>query len=438
MEVIIMRMVDLIVKKRDGKSLTKSEIDFIIEGFDTGIIPDYQMSALSMAILLRSMSEEETINLTQAIINSGEIVDLSQIDGAKVDKHSTGGVGDKTTLILGPMLAAMGMKVAKLSGRGLGHTGGTVDKLEAIPGFNVELDSDKFIEQVNKIGISVIGQTKNLTPADKRLYALRDVTGTVESIPLIASSIMSKKIASGADNILLDVKVGSGAFMKDVEQASKLAETMVNIGNGLKRNTSAMITNMEQPLGHNVGNALEVKEAVDTLCGKGPADLTTLCVEAAVQLAVSSKLFENESEAREAAFHSIDSQAAYKSFLNFIKSQGGDISVFDDLDKFVEAKNYARVTASADGYVESVDALTIGNVSMLLGAGRAVKEDVLDMQAGCVLKAKIGSKVKKGDTLVLLQSSDDISNEAIKRAEDAFVISANKTVEPEIIVSIIK
>jgi pyrimidine-nucleoside phosphorylase len=373
--------------------------------------------------------------MTQAIIETGDVIDLSGIKGHKVDKHSTGGVGDKTTLILVPLMAAMGMKVAKLSGRGLGHTGGTIDKLESIEGFNVELDNEEFIKQVNEIGLAVIGQTKNLTPADKKLYALRDVTGTAESIPLIAASIMSKKIASGADNILLDVKVGKGAFMKDIEQATSLAKLMVKIGNNSGRKTAAMITNMEQPLGAAVGNALEVKEAIDVLKGEGPADIKELCISAAALLGVQSGEFSTVEDAEKCAINAINDGSAYESFLKFISAQGGNTRVLENLNEFVNAEYNEEVISTEDGYVQDLDALMIGNAGMALGAGRKVKTDALDMKAGLIIKLKIGSSVKKGDVLATIHSSKPISPEIEELVRSAYTFTKETVSVPKVVMA---
>lgn len=433
-----MRMVDLIIKKRLGKELSNEEIKFIIENFNSGKLPDYQMSSFSMAVVFNGMTNKETSALTKAIIDSGDVINLSKIKKPTVDKHSTGGVGDKTTLVLGPMLAAMDMAVAKLSGRGLGHTGGTIDKLESIPGFNCGISNNEFIKQVNKIGLSIIGQTQSLTPADKKLYALRDVTGTVESIPLIASSIMSKKIASGAKNILLDVKVGEGAFMKTTNDAIELAKTMVGIGKNLNRNTAAFITEMSEPLGFSVGNRLEVREAIETLKGNGPKDLVELCVKCCGLLGKMSGRYETEKEALAKAKQVLADGSAYAKFLELVKAQGGDVSVFDNMEKYVHAKYNVQVKSKNDGYVKHVQALTIGDASMHLGAGRATKEESIDEFAGIVLEKKRCDAIKKGDVLFTMHSSKPISKEMENIALSAFEFTKTKPEAKPTIIKVIK
>ena len=401
-----MRMYDLILKKRQGKPLTKDEIQWMIREYTDGRIPDYQMSALLMAICFQGLDKEETYELTMAMARSGEMLDLSQIQGIKVDKHSTGGVGDKTSLALTPIVASLGIPVAKMSGRGLGHTGGTIDKLESIPGFSTQLEDDAFEEQVNSIGISIMGQTKDLAPADKLLYALRDVTATVDQISLIASSIMSKKLAAGADAILLDVKTGSGAFMKNMQDAEKLAEEMVKIGSLAGRNTIAVISDMDEPLGLAVGNALEVAEAVKTLKKEGPEDLINLCLELGTQMLIASKVEENADKARGMLQNSIDDGSAYNKFLEFIKRQGGDITVFDDLDEFTECNYKIDVKADKEGYVQRIESELIGEASMILGGGRMTKEDVIDYSVGVKLSAKRGDYVKCGDCLATIYAAN--------------------------------
>lgn len=400
-----MRMVDLIAKKRDGKALTKEEIEWIVRGYTDGDIPDYQMSALAMAIYFRGMTEEETAALTMAMVHSGEMLDLSSIRGVKVDKHSTGGVGDTTTLVLGPLVASVGVPVAKMSGRGLGHTGGTIDKLESVPGFHVEISKDEFIRLVNENGIAIIGQTGDLTPADKKLYALRDVTATVNSIPLIASSIMSKKIAAGADAIVLDVKTGAGAFMKELDEARRLARAMVDIGKRVGRRTMAVISDMSQPLGYAVGNALEVKEAIETLKGNGPHDLTELCLTLGSHMVYLAEKAPSLDEARRLLEEAIRSGAAIAAFKTFLAAQGGDASVVDDLDQLPKAAYTSTVTAAADGYVAEMAADDIGTAAMWLGAGRAKKEDMIDLAVGIVLHKKIGDRVQKGEVLATIHSN---------------------------------
>ena len=398
-------MVDLIEKKRDGLELSSDEIDYIIKGYTDGSIPDYQISALTMAIYFKGMTENERATLTMAMVQSGDQIDLSKIEGIKVDKHSTGGVGDTTTLVLGPLVAAVGVPVAKMSGRGLGHTGGTIDKLEAVSGFHVEIDNDEFIQLVNKNKIAVIGQSGNLTPADKKLYALRDVTATVDSIPLIASSIMSKKIAAGADAIVLDVKTGAGAFMKTLEDSRELAKAMVRIGNNVGRNTMAVISDMSQPLGFAIGNALEVEEAIDTLRGEGPEDLTELCLTLGSHMVYLAQKADNLKEARAMLEEAIRNGSALEAFKIFLSSQGGDASVVDDKSKLPQAKYKMELEAQEAGYVSEIVADEIGTAAMLLGAGRATKESEIDLAVGLVLRKKIGDKVEKGESLLTIHSN---------------------------------
>ncbi|MEY8000477.1 pyrimidine-nucleoside phosphorylase [Clostridium sp. Mt-5] len=409
-----MRMVDVIEKKREGGELTAEEINFFIEGYTKGTIPDYQASALAMAIYFRDMTDRERADLTIAMVHSGETIDLSAIDGVKVDKHSTGGVGDTTTLVLAPMVASLGVPVAKMSGRGLGHTGGTIDKLESVKGFHVELTKEQFIDFVNRSKIAVMGQTGNLTPADKKLYALRDVTGTVNSIPLIASSIMSKKIAAGADAIVLDVKTGAGAFMKTEKDSEKLAHAMVKIGNSVGRNTMAIISDMSQPLGFAIGNALEVKEAIDTLKGEGPEDLTELVLTLGSQMVVLGRKAETLEEAREKLLEAVKSGKALEKFKEFLQNQGGDPSVVDNPEKLPQAKYKISVPAKESGYVSNIVADQIGMAAMLLGAGRATKEDKIDLSVGIVLNKKVGDKVEKGESLMTIYSNredvEDVEN----------------------------
>jgi pyrimidine-nucleoside phosphorylase len=400
-------MADIITKKRDGGVLSEQEINFFVEGYTKGTIPDYQASALAMAIVFQGMNKDETVALTKAMMYSGDVVDLSQIKGVKVDKHSTGGVGDKTSMVVGPIVASCGVRLAKMSGRGLGHTGGTLDKLESIPGMSISLPIGRFIKQVNDIGIAIIGQTADLVPADKKLYALRDVTGTVESIPLIASSIMSKKLASGADTILLDVKFGSGAFMKTIEDARKLARTMVEIGDGVKRDTRAILTDMDQPLGRAVGNNLEVKEAIDTLNGHGPDDFVTLCIKAAGVILVQGKVVSTLEEGEALARAKIKDGSALNKFKAMVKAQGGDVSYIDNPSQFVVSKHHEEVYADADGYVGRIDCLEIGVAAMQLGAGRATKDDVIDPAAGIIVDKKVGAKVSKGDKLADIYTDVD-------------------------------
>lgn len=421
-----MRMIDIIEKKRDGYELTKEEIDFVISGYTNGDIPDYQMSAFSMAVYFQDMTTEERIHLTNATAASGDQVDLSSIDGIKVDKHSTGGVGDTTTLILAPLVASVGVPIAKMSGRGLGHTGGTIDKFESIEGFQVELDGDTFTKLVNKNKVAVVGQSGNLAPADKKIYGLRDVTATVDSIPLIASSIMSKKIASGADAIVLDVKVGSGAFMKDLDSAKELAHAMVQIGNGAGRQTVAVISDMNQPLGFAVGNALEVKEAIDTLKGEGPKDLEELCFTLGSRMVYLGKKADSIEEARAMLEEAIRSGKALEKFKQLVSSQGGDETVIDDPSKLPTASYTFEVEAKEDGYVTEMIANEIGNAASMLGAGRLTKDAEIDLAVGLIMNKKIGDKVIKGDSLVTIHSnSEDIS--AVKeKIYEAYRISETK------------
>lgn len=414
-----MRIVDLIAKKQHGESLTTEEIKFMVEGFTNDEIPDYQMSAMLMAIYFEGMDDHERSDLTMSMVNSGEKIDLSDIQGVKVDKHSTGGVGDTTTLILAPLVASMGVPVAKMSGRGLGHTGGTIDKLEAIPGFHVELTQEKFIELVNKNKVAVVGQSGNLTPADKKIYALRDVTGTVESIPLIASSIMSKKIASGADAIVLDVKIGAGAFMKTEEDARELAHAMVKIGNLVGRQTMAVISDMSQPLGYAIGNALEIKEAIDTLEGHGPEDLVDLCLTLGSQMVHLAGIGNNLAEARLLLEENLTNGKALEKFKEFVASQDGDASVIDHPERLPQAAYQSEVLATREGVVSQINADEIGIAAMMLGAGRANKESEIDLAVGLMLRKKVGDTVKKGDSLVTVYSNQaEISSVETKIQEN--------------------
>ncbi|WP_280157377.1 pyrimidine-nucleoside phosphorylase [Priestia aryabhattai] len=428
-----MRMVDLIEKKRNGYELNKAEIDFIIEGYTKGDLPDYQLSAFAMAIYFQGMTQEERVNLTQAMVESGDQIDLSKIEGIKVDKHSTGGVGDTTTLVLGPLVAAVDVPVAKMSGRGLGHTGGTIDKLEAVPGFHVEITNEEFIRLVNTNKIAVIGQSGDLTPADKKLYALRDVTATVDSIPLIASSIMSKKIAAGADAICLDVKTGNGAFMKKLEDAEELAKAMVEIGKGVGRNTKAIISDMSQPLGFAVGNALEVKEAIDTLKGEGPEDLTELCLTLGSHMVVLAEKASSLDEARAMLQEVIKNGKALESFKTFLSAQGGDASVADDPSKLPDAAHKIEVLAKEDGYISEIVAEKIGVAAMKLGAGRATKESEIDLAVGIMLNKKVGDSVKKGDSLVTIHSNSEDVQEVMDIVYDSYSTVAEKVEAPTLI-----
>ncbi|ASC82908.1 pyrimidine-nucleoside phosphorylase [Bacillus subtilis] len=419
-----MRMVDIIIKKQNGKELTTDEIQFFVNGYTDGSIPDYQASALAMAIFFQDMSDRERADLTMAMVNSGETIDLSAIEGIKVDKHSTGGVGDTTTLVLAPLVAALDVPVAKMSGRGLGHTGGTIDKLEAIDGFHVELTKDEFIKLVNRDKVAVIGQSGNLTPADKKLYALRDVTGTVNSIPLIASSIMSKKIAAGADAIVLDVKTGAGAFMKTEEDAAELAKAMVRIGNNVGRQTMAVISDMSQPLGFAIGNALEVKEAIDTLKGEGPEDLHELVLTLGSQMVVLAKKADTLDEARAKLEEVMKNGKALEKFKDFLKNQGGDSSIVDDPSKLPQAAYQIDVPAKEAGVVSEIVADEIGVAAMLLGAGRATKEDEIDLAVGIMLRKKVGDKVEKGEPLVTLYANRENVDEVIAKIYDNIRLAA--------------
>ena len=421
-----MRMYDIIAKKRDGGTLNHEELSFAVNGYVAGDVPDYQMSALLMAIYLRGMTDEETAMLTDVMAHSGDMVDLSAIAGIKADKHSTGGVGDKTTLVIAPIVAACGVKIAKMSGRGLGHTGGTVDKLESIPGYQTALSREKFFDTVNKCGVSVIGQSGNLAPADKKLYALRDVTATVDCIPLIASSIMSKKLAAGSDCILLDVKTGSGAFMKTLDDSIKLAQTMVAIGEGAGRRTVALTTDMDTPLGFGIGNSIEVMESMDVLKGHGPADLA----EVSLQLAANMLYLVGKGtpeECRTMAEKAIADGSAFETFCTMVKAQGGDDAVLRDYEKFVKAPYKADILAERDGYIVKMNAEEVGVTSVVLGAGRETKESDIDFSAGLILHKKYGDAVKKGDSLVTLYTSKEESlKEAERMYREAVIIGDNQ------------
>lgn len=414
-----MRMYDIIEKKRDGNELSYDEINFFINGYNSGQIPDYQAAALLMAIFLKGMNSRETADLTEIMANSGDRIDLSPIKGVKVDKHSTGGVGDKTTLVLGPIVAACGVPVAKMSGRGLGHTGGTIDKLESIPGFRTALNKDEFIKNVREIGISIAGQTGNLVPADKKLYALRDVTATINNIPLIASSIMSKKIAAGADKIVLDVKTGSGAFMKSLDQSIALAKAMVEIGERVGKKIVAVVTEMDVPLGYTIGNALEVKEAIETLKGRGPRDLETVSFELAANMLELAGVGDIETcrlKVREA----VNSRAALKKFAELIKRQGGNPDIVENYELFEKPQTACQLIADTEGYIESIKTDYLGVASTILGAGRETKESTIDYSAGIVLNKKTGMEVKKGDLLATLYSKRE---DRVKEALDILKIS---------------
>lgn len=413
-----MRMYDLIMKKRDGQSLTKEEISYMVGGFTEGTIPDYQMSAIMMAIYFRGMNEEETLWLTESMEYSGDTLDLSGIHGIKVDKHSTGGVGDKTSLALTPMVAACGIPVAKMSGRGLGHTGGTIDKLESFQGFSTAISTETFVRNVNEIGIAIMGQTADLAPADKKLYALRDVTATVDNMSLIASSIMSKKLASGADAIVLDVKTGSGAFMKTEEDSFALAREMAAIGNNAGRKTYAVITDMDQPLGLAVGNALEVKEAIDTLNGHGPDDFMELCLTLGSYMLIAGGKAENEAQARQKLTDAVKSGAALKKLAQFIEAQGGDSNAVFHPQSLPQAAYMEEILSDQEGYVSHIACAEIGMCSLVLGGGRETKESEIDLSVGIVLRKKKGDYVKKGEALAVLHGND---REKMKLAKERFL-----------------
>ena len=419
-----MRMIDIIEKKRDGKSLTKEEIEFFVNGYTHEEVPDYQASSLAMAIFFQDMNDEERAALTMSMVNSGEKIDLSDINGIKVDKHSTGGVGDTTTLVLAPLVAAVGVPVAKMSGRGLGHTGGTIDKLESVKGFNVEISEKDFIKLVNDNQVAVIGQSGNLTPADKKLYALRDVTGTVNSIPLIASSIMSKKIAAGADAIVLDVKTGSGAFMKTLDDAEALAHAMVRIGNNVGRNTMAIISDMSQPLGNAIGNALELKEAIATLKGNGPKDLTELVLTLGSQMVVLAEQATSLDEARQMLIDAIKTGKALNKFKTFLSNQGGDDSIVDSPEKLPSAKYQVEFKAKKDGFITEIIANEIGVASMMLGAGRQTKEDVIDLGVGIVLNKKVGEHVEKGENILTIHTNTKKIDDILNKLDNSITIES--------------
>ena len=417
-----MRMVDLIELKKNNRALTKEQIHFIIEGYCKENIPDYQMSAFLMAICFNGLTKQETTILTDEMIHSGEIVDLKGIEGVKADKHSTGGVGDKTSLVLGPMVAACGVKVAKISGRGLGHTGGTLDKLESIPKIKTQICKEDFIEQVNEIGIAIIGQSTKLVPADQKLYALRDVTATVDCIPLIASSIMSKKIASGSDTILLDVKYGKGAFMKTKEDAIVLARSMIEIGQHLNKDTRAVISDMNQPLGNAIGNTLEVIEAINTLKGKGPEDLLNLCLQTGSNILVQAKRCKNETEAIKLLKRVIKEGRALMKLREMVSYQHGDVSYIDDPALFKSARIIRPVKAKTKGYIKSIDAKILGIISMKLGGGRLTKNDVIDHEVGIVLNKKIGDRCDEEDILAYIHANNEINQEIIEEFYQAYQI----------------
>ena len=427
-----MDIIEIIIAKKDGKALTKEQIHYFIKSLIDRTIEDYQVSALLMAITINGMNSEETAYLTEEMRVSGDVWDLSDIPGLKIDKHSTGGVGDKVSLILGPMVASCGAKMAKMSGRGLGHTGGTLDKMESIPGMKINLTKDEFKKQVKEIGLAIIGQDKTIDPADKRLYELRDVTGTVQSIPLIASSIMSKKLASGADCILLDVKCGKGAFMKNYEDAKKLATEMVNIGKELKKNVKAEITDMNQPLGKAVGNNLEIKEVIETLKGNGPKDLVEICLSSGSILLVQAELFKNVEDARKALLENIKNGKAFEKFKEFVKAQGGDLDYIDHPEKFPVSKNLIEIKSENEGYIKTIDALEIGLGSCHLGGGRMKITDVIDMSAGIILNKKVGDFVKKGELLCTLHTNKDKVDHIVEKVKKAFIFQGEPIKEDDL------
>ncbi len=434
-----MRMYDLIEKKKLGQELSKEEIYHVINGYTDGSIPDYQISALLMAIYFKGMNVRERYDLTMAMRDSGDILDLSSINGVKIDKHSTGGVGDKVTLVLGPIIASVGVPVAKMSGRGLGHTGGTIDKLEAFPGFNVALSEQQFIDQVNDIKIAVTGQSKNLAPADKKLYALRDVTATVDEISLITGSIMSKKLAAGTDAIVLDVTVGDGAFMKNKEMALELAKSMVDIGKKADKKIAAILTNMDEPLGFAVGNNLEVIEAINALNGNGPKDLMDVVYELGAQMIVFSEIETDKEKAKKLMKDAVSSKKALDKFIEFIEYQGGDSSYAKDISKFKPAKHIIPVNALESGFVHAIKAEAIGLASMSLGGGRETFDDVIDMSVGIVLNKKVGDKIEKGEPICYIHANDE---NKIAHAEEmirnATLISHEKCDHMKLIIDIVE
>lgn len=434
-----MRMYDLILKKRNGKELTKEEIDFFVQGYTKGEIPDYQASALLMAIFFNKMNKRETADLTMSMVNSGDKLDLSNIEGTKVDKHSTGGVGDKTTICLTPLVASCGVPVAKMSGRGLGHTGGTIDKLESFKGFSVQLDQKEFMDNVNKKGIAVAAQTGDLAPADKKIYALRDVTATVDNMSLIASSIMSKKIASGSDAIVLDVKVGDGAFMKTPEDAKALAREMVDIGNNVGRKTIGIISDMDQPLGNAIGNAIEVIEAIDLLKGNGPKDLLELTLTLGSNMLILAGRVKDEDEGRKLLKENIENGKALKKLKEFVEAQGGDSSYVDDVTKFPQAKYIIEVKSNKSGYINKINAEKLGLIAMELGAGRATKESIIDLAVGIKLLKKRGDKVEKEDVLGYIYANElEKANKAKEDLLENIEIKNEKDKEIPLIYDIVK
>lgn len=434
-----MRMYDLIMKKRNGGELTEEEIRFMIDGYTKGVIPDYQMSAMMMAIYFQKMSEAETLHLTMAMAKSGEMLDLSEISGMKVDKHSTGGVGDKTSLALTPMVAACGVKIAKMSGRGLGHTGGTIDKLESFDGFSTEISTQKFVQNVNEIGIAIMGQTKELAPADKKLYALRDVTATVDNMSLIASSIMSKKLASGADAIVLDVKTGSGAFMKKEQDAFALAKEMVKLGNNAGRNTIAVVSEMDQPLGRAVGNALEVKEAIDTLKGQGPEDFTKLCMTLGALMLMAGGAAKDMEGAEAMLKRVIEDGSALRKLAEFVKAQGGDETYVYDTERLPKASVTEPLLSEKSGYIQKIVCDEVGICSLILGGGRETKESEIDLSVGIVLDKKVGDFVKEGEVLAYIHANDTHKLSACKeRLLAAYQLGDTKPETGAVIKGIVK
>lgn len=433
-----MRMYDIIMKKKENEELTTEEIKFFVENYTNGTIPDYQASALLMAICFNGMSKKETLDLTLAMRDSGDVLDLSYIDGIKVDKHSTGGVGDKTSLVLTPLVASLGVPVAKMSGRGLGHTGGTIDKLESFPGFTTGISEETFKENIQKIGIAIAGQTANLAPADKKLYALRDVTATVNQVSLIASSIMSKKLASGSDAIVLDVKTGDGAFMKNLEDSNNLAKEMVAIGKLANKHTVAVITDMNQPLGRNVGNIVEVKEAIDTLNGNGPSDFKEVVYELGSQMLITANKATTKEEAFRLMDEAIENKSALNKFADFVKAQGGDESYVYEPDKFQNAKYTVEVKATQNGYVRNIFAESIGNACMMLGGGRETKDSVIDLTVGIYLNKKVGEYVEKDGILATIYANDmDKASMAKKVIFDAYELTEQKVLAPNVIKGVI-
>jgi len=433
-----MRMYDLITKKKQGEALTKTEIEYIVNGFTEGSIPDYQMSAFLMAVCLKGMTIQETIDLTMAMVNSGDVLDLSPIEGKKADKHSTGGVGDKTSLIIGPMVAALGVPVAKMSGRGLGHTGGTIDKLESFPGFSVSLSEQEFFDNVNRMKLAIIGQTANLAPADKKMYALRDVTATVNNYSLIASSIMSKKIAAGSDVIVLDVKVGSGAFMKTLEEAEELAKVMVQIGTGVGRETYAVLSDMGQPLGQYVGNSLEVQEAIATLKGNGPEDLLEACITLATYMLLGAGRVATVEEAEKLLKGTITDGSALKKLAEFVEAQGGDSYYVWNPDKFPRTEFIEEMISPEDGYVAEILTDEIGMTSLVLGGGRETKESEIDYSVGVRIWKKVGDYVRKGESLARLYGNDIAKlKAAAPRLMNAYRLSKERVEAPKHVLGIV-